>query len=110
MKRFISILLAAVLLLTTVIGLCSCGEKMECEGCGKEFNKAQAKTKVYDGYTYKLCKDCADLIQDYVDGKAVECPYCGNLVRKKDAHVNSMFGETEYMCDECWEEWKDFFG
>lgn len=109
MKKVVSMFLAAIMLLAVITGMCSCGEKIECDYCEKEFNKTQAKTKVYDGDTLTVCKDCAGLIQDYVDGKAVECSFCDFLVKKKEAHTNEVWGETIYMCQDCYDEIKEAF-
>ena len=109
MKKLILIALTVVMILTTAVFLCSCGETTECEYCDREYKKSQSQTKVYDGDTYVVCRDCADLFQDYEDGDAIECPYCHDLVRKKDTQTITMWGETDYMCDKCYEELKEAF-
>ena len=105
MKKIIVFMLAFLMLAT----FCSCGEKVECDYCDKEYKKSQSQTKVYDGDTLEVCRDCANLIQDYVDGKVVECLYCGDLVRKKDAHESTVWGETDYVCNKCYEELMEVF-
>ncbi len=111
MKKIVSAILTTIMLLGIPVGMCSCGgEMIECEYCEKEFNSNKSREKEYNGGTYLVCRDCADLFDDYEEGKAEKCFSCRDLVRKKDARSGSFWGETVYVCHDCYEEMKEFFG
>lgn len=110
MKKTVSVILTAIMLLAILLGMCSCGEMIECEYCEKEFNTNKSSEKEYDGDTYLVCRDCADLFEDFEEGRAEECFGCGDLVRKKEARSSSFWGDTIYMCQDCYNEMKEFYG
>ena len=102
MKKFITILLTIILLLS----LTSCGETVVCEMCEKEVKEYQIKTREFDDGTRSLCKECDNYIQDYLDGKIVECWNCNKKIYKDEAHKVNMFGETMYTCSDCFAKLK----
>ena len=59
MKKVISLVLAAIMLLTLAVSLCSC-EKVECDLCGEEKFKNQMTVEEVFGEEIYYCKDCQE--------------------------------------------------
>ena len=66
MKKVVSIILAAIMILTLAVSLCSC-EKAECDLCGEE--KLVSKMTVEEVFGEKIyyCNDCKEDLEDLFD-------------------------------------------
>ena len=69
MKKIISLVLVAVMLLTLCFALASCGEKVKCSICKEEFRAKDKNVtaKIGDYVTY-MCDDCLESANDIKDG------------------------------------------
>ena len=59
MKKVISLILAAIMLFTLAVTLCSC-EKVECDLCGNEDYKNKMTVEEVFGEKIYYCKDCKE--------------------------------------------------
>ena len=57
MKKVISLILAAIMLFTLAVTLCSC-EKVECDLCGDEDYKHKMTADEVFGHEVFYCKEC----------------------------------------------------
>lgn len=68
MKKIISLVLVAVMLLTLCFALASCGEKAVCDTCGKEFRAKDDNIKGMFGKNVYVCNDCLEDVEDIKEG------------------------------------------
>ena len=66
MKKAISYVLVAVMILTLAVSLCSC-EKAECFFCNEEKLVSQMTEEEVFGEKIYYCNDCKDELEDLLD-------------------------------------------
>ena len=66
MKKAVSIILAAIMLFTLAISLCSC-EKAECDLCGEEKLVSKMTVEEVFGEKYYYCDDCQEDLEELGD-------------------------------------------
>ena len=67
MKRLLSLVLLAAVLLTLGVSLVSCGEKAECSLCGEEYPVKDMMKETDFGEVYYFCPECNENIGDIED-------------------------------------------
>ena len=138
MKKALSLILSAIMLLTAILPLTACAKKEECELCEDEYSENKMEKIKYAGDTYYVCKDCEGDYEEcalcesekyefkmerikhekksyYVCG-ACEGDYTAcNICEKKEFYEFQLIpfdlmGESYLFCETCYGELDDLFG
>ena len=60
MKRILALALVIAMICVVALTITSCGAKVECDACGKEYYENQGKTIEMFGEKGYFCPDCAE--------------------------------------------------
>ncbi|MBE6558813.1 MAG: hypothetical protein E7661_07390 [Ruminococcaceae bacterium] len=138
MKKALSLILTAIILLTATLPLAACGKKEECELCGDEYPEKKMDKVRFAGDTYYVCEDCEGDYEEcalcesenyefkmervkhekknyYVcgscEGKYTACDFCKEKkFYEFQLKTTTTFGVTIHCCQECYEDLYDFNG
>ena len=64
MKRILSLVLLAVMLLTVCLSVTACGKKAECSLCGEEYPVRKMEMEEVFGEEVYVCEDCMEDLED----------------------------------------------
>jgi len=64
MKRILSLVLLAVMLVTLALSFVACGEKAECDFCGEEYPVRKMEKDEVCGEEVYICEDCMEDLED----------------------------------------------
>ena len=64
MKRILSLVLLAVMLVTLCVSFVACGEKAECSLCEEEYPVRKMEKEEIFGEEVYVCEDCMEDLED----------------------------------------------
>ena len=93
MKKALSLILTAIILLTATLPLAACGKKEECELCGDEYPEKKMDKVRFAGDIYYVCEDCEDEEED--------CERCGDDYYEFELERVKFGNKTYQLCGDC---------
>ena len=64
MKKVLALVLVLVMILSLALTITSCGKKVPCSTCGKEFSESKMEKEEILGETVYMCPDCVKAVED----------------------------------------------